>query len=183
MCEKSAKASFYHLVFCSGILELRRTILRWFFSEFHSFLSELSLYKEKRLSWYWCHSSHLAKKTFYFWEIGKVISCDKAPVKKAHILYSLYFLFHTYKQGSIFWKHLITMYTRLPTEYLIWYSYVLYVATDLCSLHHCGYHRYSITKVWAASAGASAMCGREHLCISVWYSSNWYGLHNTCSSS
>ena len=59
------------------------------------------------------------------------------------------------------------------------------------SLKHCGHHRYSITKVWAASADASAMCGREHwprlisnlhLRISVWYSSSWYGLKRIANS-
>ena len=53
------------------------------------------------------------------------------------------------------------------------------------SVSHCGYHRYFVTKVWAASADAPAMCGREHwprlisnlhVRIPVWYSSNWYGL-------
>ena len=59
------------------------------------------------------------------------------------------------------------------------------------SLKHCGDHRYSITKVWAAIADASAMCGREHwlrlisnlhLRISFWYSSDWYGLKRIANS-
>ena len=29
-------------------------------------------------------------------------------------------------------------------------------------IRHCGYHRYYLTKVWAASAHASALCRQEH---------------------